>query len=191
MTVWPVFLSWHEYISVCKICSMNTDSFVESLSCSCLSCLLVNGYYLCHLHQSSLKCYTFYIHLMLYLLQMKPRRLIFALYRSRAQGQICLEVLWVHYLHLDDAKHQTEAHIKVCQLPSHPFPWRWQCCACVSSIVSWSKKANCILHFLCRNLCCCPSSGRHQRWYFGVIAHTQWLFQETRYKNSIIIFFLF
>ena len=55
-------------------------------------------------------------------LQMKPRRLIFALYRSRAQGQICLEVLRVHYFHLGDAKHQTEAHIKVCQLPSHLFP---------------------------------------------------------------------
>ena len=38
-------------------------------------------------------------------LQMKPRRLIFALYRSRAQGQICLAVLRVHYLHLGDAKH--------------------------------------------------------------------------------------
>ena len=72
-------------------------------------------------------------------LQMKPRRLISAMYRSRAQGQICLEVLWVHYFHLGDAKHQTEAHIKVCQLPSHPFPWWWQCCASVSSIVSWSK----------------------------------------------------
>ena len=55
-------------------------------------------------------------------LEMKPRRLIFALYRSRAHEQICLEVLRVHYLYLGDAKHQTEAHIKVCQLPSHPFP---------------------------------------------------------------------
>ena len=26
-------------------------------------------------------------------LEMKPRRLIFALYRSRAHGQICLEIL--------------------------------------------------------------------------------------------------
>ena len=92
---------------------------------------------------------------------MKTRRLIFALYRSRVQGQICLEVLLVHYLHLDDAKHQTEAHINVCQLPSHLFPWWWQCCACMSSIVSWSKTANCILHLLCQNLCYCPSSCRH------------------------------
>ena len=91
-------------------------------------------------------------------LEMKPRRLIFALYRSRAHEQICLEVLRVHYLYLGDAKHQTEAHIKVCQLPSHPFPWWWRCCACMPSVVSWSKTANCILHFLCRNMCCCPSS---------------------------------
>ena len=36
------------------------------------------------------------------------------------------------------------------------------CHFCMSSIVSWSKKAKCILLFLCRNLCYCPSSSRHR-----------------------------